>query len=192
MLDAFIKPHIENPLQATASLLSKSGLGQIPLLLIGFGIALGGCFAIGMASYIPGLILILLGRFVAAIVFSMTEQTQVSSAFARYLTIFLEWIVYAAFILFFALSLNNYFAACIMLFGYTGFCASLIALYNIPQTEELPLLHPARLIEETEILIFMGLCCLFPAAFSFFALLFGIALWVSVAGRIFQAKKLLA
>lgn len=193
MLDPIVKPFLDPILEKIATPLSKMGFGPTSLSVIGFAFALSGCFTIAMQNYIAGLVLILIGRVIDA----GAVRTPAASDFTDYLRITLEWIFYAAFVFFFALSAtNHYMAASFLLFTYVMIAVTILSYKviaakrgQIDDESALALLHPARLVERSEILIFIALCSLMPGLFSALALLFGFLTLVTAGGWIFKARQ---
>lgn len=192
MLDSFLKPHTDKVLDKLAAALPGNAIGSFPIIL-GFVLSLCGCFTIAMGNYVVGLILFLIGRVVDA----AAGRAGSSGDFTDYLRITLEWILYAGFVFFFALSATtHYMAATILLFGYVTLAVSALAYKviaakrgQIDDEAAMLLFHPARLVERTEILAFIVISCLIPAAFSAFAMLFALLVIVTAGGWIFKARQ---
>ncbi len=194
MLDPVLKPYLDSTLGKLASPVASMGLSPTLISVIGFVFGLCGCFTVAMGNYLSGLVLILMGRVIDGLA-ARTQET--GTEFSNYLRITLEWILYAAFVFFFVLSqIEHSTGAVFLLFTYvmiavTALSYKVIAAKNGRMDDEISdgFFHPARLVERTEILIFMILCCLAPAFFSGFAMLFGLLALVTAGGWIFKARQ---
>lgn len=196
MLDTTLKPKIDPYLKQIAEKLGEIGIGPNQITLYGFVIGFIGCVAIGLQSYIFGLFLILLNRLAdgldGAVARFNTENTQTKpNPFGAYLDIILDMILFGAFVFLFMLGQPNHAAtAAFLMFSFIGIFATSLG-HHIIGTQDTDKLksfyHPTRLIEGTEMIIFMILVCLYPAYFSAIAVLFGIICWITTIARIWYA-----
>ncbi len=195
MLDSVIRPFINPSLDKAAEKIDEYNISANLITLLAFGIGLVGCFFVGIQSYLFGLIFILLSRVLAGVDGALARR-QGATDFGAYLNIVCDLIFYAAFVMFFVMSLPMHLlGGLFLLFSYIGINATYLA-YGIvvtkrgampPVDNEGSLFNAATLVENTEIVLFMIAACLFPHAFSALAFLFGLACWVAVIGRTLQA-----
>lgn len=196
MLDSLVKPYLDPLLDKTAGPLANTGLNPVYVMIFAFVLGLCGFFTVAMGSYGLGLALILIARFVDAI---SARGASIGDDLSDYLRISLEWILYAAFVFFFALSATtHYMAASFLLFGYVMLSVSALAYKVIvakhgrsDDETSLSIFHPARLVERSEILIFMVLSCLMPTFFSALAVLFGLLVLITAGGWMLKARQTL-
>lgn len=207
MLDSTLKPLIDPYLNKTANTLATIGIGPNQITLYGFIVGLVGCVAIGLQSYVFGLFLILLNRladgldgavarsdFVEDSAQSGEEEIKevkktVRRKFGAYLDVILDMVLFGAFVFMFALGQPDHaLTAGFLLFSFIGLFATSLGGYLIDRdpSANKAFFHPAKLIEDTEITIFIILVSLNPAAFSALAVLFGILCWVTAISRIWQ------
>lgn len=192
MFDSAIRPKIDPILNKLAAKLGEIGIGPNQITFYGFVIGIVGCIAIGLQSYIFGLFLLLLNRLAdgldgAVARFKINDEDK-QSQFGAYLDIILDMILFGAFILLFVLSQPYQASAAVFLmFSFIGLFATSLGAYMVglnDATQERSFLHPTRLVEGTEIIIFMIFICLYPHAFSAIAVLFGVLCWVTTVSRI--------
>lgn len=196
MLDSLVKPYLEPVLEKVAEPLSRTALKPIVITVFAFVLGLCGFFTVAMGSYMLGLILILIARFFDGVA---ARAATIGDDFSDYLRVSLEWILYAAFVFFFALTESQpYMASAFLLFSYVMLSVSalsykvIVAKHNrIDDESALPIFHPARLVERSEILIFMAIACLMPSFFSALAVLFGLLVLITAAGWIIKAHQTL-
>jgi hypothetical protein len=196
MLDSLVKPFLDPILEKTAAPLARTGLKPILVTVFAFVLGLCGFFTVAMGAYMLGLTLILIARFIDGVA---ARAATISDDFSDYLRISLEWILYAAFVFFFALTEKEpYMASAFLLFSYVTLSISALAYKVIvakyARTDDetaLPIFHPARYVERSEILIFMVLACLAPAFFSALAVLFGMLVLLTAGGWILKARQTL-
>ncbi len=192
MFDSAIRPKIDPALNKIAEKLGTLGIGPNQITLYGFVVGIIGCIAIGLQSYLFGLFLLLLNRLADGLDGSVArfnkENGAQQNAFGAYLDIILDMILFGAFVLLFILGQpHQASAAAFLLFSFIGLFATSLGAYIIPKSnneQDKSFLHPTRLIEGTEIIIFIILVCLYPVAFSAIAVLFGTLCWVTTMSRI--------
>lgn len=194
MLDSYARPYIDPILEKISAPVARTGLTPAVFFIFAFAVSLSGCFTVAMGNYSAGLILILLGRVIDAI---GARVPGAGTDFDHYLRIVLEWVFYAGFVFFFALGwTTNYMAASFMLLAYAALAVTALAYKviaakrgQIDDEAAFAIFHPARLVERSEILIFMILSCLIPSFFSGFSMLFGLMALVTAGGWVFKARQ---
>lgn len=188
MLDAFVRPRVIPVLDKLAGTVRASNVTATQIIFFSFIIGIAGMLAIGLGAYMPGLAFLIGHRLLLGISGSFQRAGQ-TSPFENYAVTASRWIVNAGFVFFFAMSLPaQAMAAAFILFAYAALQAvshpSVIAM-------DKPVYALGGLAEETEIVLFMILCCLFPYAFAAIAVLFGTLCIITVVGRLWDAGKVL-
>lgn len=196
MLDTALKPKIDPTLKILAAKLGEIGIGPNQITLYGFVIGFIGCIAVGLQNYMFGLFLILLNRLADGLDGAVarfnadknTDENNAKRAFGAYLDIILDMILFGAFVFLFMLGqLNQAPTATFLLFSFIGIFATSLGhhMLDVPKTDQAkPFYHPTKLVEGTEIILFMILVCFYPNGFSAIAALFGILCWVTTISRI--------
>ena len=196
MLDTILKPKAAPYLETMAEKLNTLGVRPNQITLYGFVVGMVGCIAIAFGSYLFGLFLILLNRLTDGLDGAVARyskhpvKSKQEQAFGQYLDTVLDMILYGAFVFSFGFASVHSGAASFLLFSLlgvfvTGLSAHMITGIDGKNTDK-EFHHPTRWIEETELIIMMVLSCLMPAAFGFFAVIFGIACWGTTGSRIWE------
>lgn len=197
MLDPYLRPLIDKPLQSLARLLVDRGTTADQVTLIGFGVGCLTFIALFFQAYIVALIGIGLNRLCDGLDGAVAKETGATD-FGGYLDIVLDMIFYAGFVFFFCLGVPDSFAfGAFLIFSFIGTSASfltyaIIAAKRGEDTQargEKSFYHAAGLMEGTETIIFMVLACLLPQYFEFLALMFAFLCWITVGGRIKLAHE---
>ena len=197
MLDTMLRPTVEPHLNKIAAKCFELGIGPNQITFYGFAIGLVGCVAIGLQSYFFGLLLILLNRLADGLDGAVArynknqEGAKQQSPFGEYLDTILDMILFSAFIFLFVLGQPHQASAAIFLmFSFVGLFITYLGSYIVKaktKQSEKPFFHPTRMIEDTEIVLFIILACLYTEAFSAIAVLFGIVCWFTTISRIWYA-----
>lgn len=195
MLDTYVRPLADSPLSQLVPKVAQSGLSANQLTIIGFFIGIVTCGFLAMEQYAVGLILLVINRLFDALDGAVARLTAPTD-FGRYIDIVLNTVFHAAFVFAFVLGASEYNhegAGLFLMFSYIGLTCSALAYSLVAERtghqDSLSPFHPASLVGGTETFIFMALCCLSPANFSMFALVFAILCWITVTGRFTLAAK---
>lgn len=185
MLDAYARPAAAPLFDKAAAKLMSFNLGATQVTLIGLFIGLTGLFAVALGAYIPGLVLLLINRFLDGADGAVARATQITP-FGAYLDNASRWIVHAGFVLFFSMSLaDQSLVSGLLLFTYVLLAVSASANDAAPK----PVYALSGIVGETEMIAFMGLACLFPASFTGIAALFAVLCAVTAVARLWNAAK---
>lgn len=187
MLDHYIRRRIDAPMQKVADLVGRSGLRPTTITVLGFVLGLSGCFAVALQAYIPGLLLLMVNRFLDGLDGGVARASS-HSDLGQYLDQILDVIIYAAFMFFFVLGAPAYLmAATFLLFAYLAAVVSLTAFRPIAQRRTLD--DGLILVGHTEMGIFILASCLYPPAFPFAAMILGIACLAAAVHRVLIAIR---
>lgn len=169
--------------------------------LIGFAFGLAAAGAVAGGQYLVGLLLLLLNRLADGLDGAIARAT-VKTDRGGFLDITLDFVVYAAFPLAFALSnpASNALAACILLTGYIANGSAFLAFSIMAERRGIQatrqgqksIYYLAGLAEGAETIAFMVLACIFPEHFPLLAIAFAIMCIVSAMARLFLGWRLLA
>jgi phosphatidylglycerophosphate synthase len=193
MLDAHIRPLIDPPLNVAGRLLARIGIGAIEMTLAGFVAGLSAAVAIAIGQPGWGLLLILLSRLADGLDGAIARATHQTDR-GGFLDITLDFIFYGAIPLAFAFADNfrNALPAAILLAGFYANGSAFLAFAIMAEKRGLSseaqgkksLFYLTGLAEGTETIIFFVLCCLFPDAFRWLAIVFAGLCFISTAARI--------
>ena len=195
MLDTTLRPRIDPYLNQLADQLGKIGIGPNQITIYGFVVGVIGCIAIGLQSYYFGLFLILLNRLADGLDGAVARYNQKESGekkpFGAYLDIILDMILFGTFVFMFTLGQpEQTAAAAFLLFSFIGLFATSLGGYMVGlkgEGTDKPFYHPNRLVEGTEMIVFMTITCLYVEYFSAIAVLFGVFCWITTISRIWFA-----
>mgnify|MGYP002623781774 CR=1 FL=1 len=199
MLDTYIRPYINPPLEKTAKILARSRVTANQLTVFGFMLWLGAFACLAFNLYIPALTLILLNLLIDGLDGPLSRLTSPNgSDLGAFLDSVADFIFYGGIVFFFALGRpETSLHAAFLIFSFMGTASSFLT-YAILATKsglnherqgKKSFYYLSGLTEGTETTFFFVLICLFPVYFSLMAIIFGIMCWLTTAGRIWQAIK---
>jgi phosphatidylglycerophosphate synthase len=194
MLDRAARRLVDPPLERLAAACAERRIGANTVTLIGFGC---GLVAMGLAAsqyYILALAALALNRIADGLDGALARRTRVTDL-GGYLDIVLDFIFYAGFVLAFALAEpTRGIAAAFLIFSFVGTGTSFLAFAVFEAkrgrvSTDKSFYYLSGLTEGTETILLFVFLCLFPAAFSPAAWLFGIACWLTTLGRVLTAVR---
>lgn len=200
MIDARLRPWIDPPLMRAARTLAATGVGADAITIVAALTGIAAAAAVAFGAFPLALVLLLLNRLgdgIDGVVARLTGATDRGA----FLDIALDFVVYAAFPLGFAVHAPaNALPATILLAGYLANGGAFLAFSVLAQKRglataaqgEKSIYYLAGLAEGFETVIFMVATCLFPAAFPIFASAFAALCLVSAGARLVLGWKLLS
>ena len=201
MLDARLRRLIDPPLEAAARRIAAAGVGADQITIAGAGLGVAAAFAIAGGLFLIGLALFLAGRILDGLDGAVARQSK-PTARGAFLDIGLDFVVYAAFPLVFAIHdpAANALAAAALLAGFlvngTAFLAFAVMAGRLQIETDAQgrksLYYLGGLAEGGETIAVFAACCLWPDWFAPLAFAFAALCLVSGAGRIVTAWRLLS
>ncbi len=197
MLDAALRKVIDRPLAAVARPLAKAGLGADAVTLGGFVLGIGGAVAIALGSPLLGLALFLGNRLADGLDGAIARQRGPSD-FGGYLDIVLDFLVYNALVVGFALADPAARpAALVLLLGFVGTGTSFLAYAIVAAKRGIEtrargakaFYYLGGLAEGTETIVFFVACCLLPQHFALLAWCFAGLCALTTLGRVLAARR---
>ena len=199
MLDSFIRPVIERPLQICGKYIAGSGLSATMITAVNFVLVPVILGIIMTGQFTAGFCLILINRFLDGLDGAVARaHVDGESDFGGFLDIVSDFILYAGVIFSFAVyDTNMSVAAAFLLFSYMGTSSSFLAYaimaakHNIRSEKRgrKAFAYLGGLTEGSETIIVMLLMCLFPTYFTLIAVSFGVMCWLTTFGRIAQGWR---
>ena len=192
MLDTRVRRLIDPALDGVGSMLARLGWGANAVTIVGFLLGAAGCVAIAFQSYWLALVLIGLNRLADGLDGSIARQ-QGTTDVGGFLDIVLDMIFYSGVPFAFALSRPAFaLPAAFLIYSFIGTGGSFLAYAAISAKRGVTsdghgkksFYYSAGLIEGTETVVFLVVCCLFPDQFAIMAWTFGTLCWLTTAGRI--------
>lgn len=196
MLDAYLRPLIDPPLNRVAAALAKTGLTANMVTGIGFGFAVAAFTALAFQAYGAALLLIILNRLMDGLDGPLARQSQASDL-GGYFDIVSDFVFYAGAIFFFAVGRpDTALAAAFLIFSFMGTASSFLAYAVIAAKRNIHHETQGRksfaylkgITEGTETMILLTLICLIPGGFVWIAAIFGGLCWLTTLGRVLQAR----
>lgn len=184
MLDGLLRPHIEPVLNSWAGRVVAGGLTPNKLTLIGFGFGIAAGFAVAMQIYLLGLLLILLNRFFDGLAGAAAKSNGITPL-GSYLDIICDFLVMASFVFLFSLGVSSSsLAAAFVIFSYLSMAVAYLAFTTFWTRDNLLATPRGGLVENTEVILFMIVCCIYPAGFPAVGAIFGLLCFTTAAMRV--------
>jgi len=197
MLDAYMRPIIDPPLDRIGRRVAAAGLSANAVTLAGFGVGLLAIPCLAAQWYGPALAAILLNRLADGLDGAVARHTSLTD-FGGYLDIVCDFIVYSGIPFGFALArAENALPAAFLILSFVGTGSSFLAYAILAAKRGLAteargrksLYYLGGLTEGTETLLLFAAVCLFPDAFPVLAYIFGALCWLTTAVRMATARR---
>jgi phosphatidylglycerophosphate synthase len=198
VLDARLRRLIDRPLDRLAAPLAVRGLSADAVTVAGFLIGLGAAAAIARQAYLLGLGLLLLNRLCDGLDGALARHRGLTDL-GGFLDIVLDFLIYSAVPFAFALADPdaNALAAAFLICSFVGTGSSFLAYAIMAAKRGISaelrgrksLYYVGGLTEGTETILALALACLWPALFSWIALIFGLLCWLTTSTRIAAAVQ---
>ena len=197
MFDAALRRLIDPPLNRLGRRLARSGITANQITLAGFAVGLLALPALAYQAYWLALLFILLNRLFDGLDGAVARAIGPSDL-GGYLDIVCDFIFYAAIAFGFALAEpGNAVAAAFLVFSFIGTGSSFLAYAIIAAKRGITterqgkksLYYLGGLTEGGETIAIFVLFCLFPSAFVWLAVIFGVLCWITTATRMAMAWR---
>ncbi len=199
MLDSYIRPLIDPPLNAVARVLVRQGMTGNKITLFGFLLGLCVFALLSLQYYTMAIIFIILSRLMDGLDGPVARQTG-SSDLGGYLDIVSDFIFYSGTVFFFAVGKPDIaLAAAFLIFSFMGTGSAFLAYaiftakrgINHEKQGKKSFFYLGGIAEGTESIATLVLICLLPDSFTLIAYVFGTLCWITTAGRVLQAIRTL-
>ncbi len=196
MLDHIIRPYIDPPLNAAGRLMEQKGISANTVTLAGFGVAGIVFVLLAFQQYFAAALFICVNRLMDGLDGPVARAHGGGTDLGGFLDIVTDFIFYAGVPFFFALGRpEQALPAAFLIFSFIGSASTFLAyaVIAVKRGEETEMrgaksfYHLGGLAEGTETIAALLLICLFPAAFSWIAVLFGLVCWLTAFGRAREA-----
>lgn len=195
MLDPYVRPLIDPPLNLIAKQLLRWGVTANTVTVVGFLMGLLTMTLIGMEQYGYAVIFLLLNRLLDGVDGAIARHSLLSD-FGGFLDIVCDFIIYSGIVFSFALANSqNAFWSAFLIFSFIGPITSFLAYAIIAAKKQKQCIrrgkksfyHLGGICEGTETAIILILMCLIPNIFPELSLIYGVMCWMTTLGRIYQA-----
>lgn len=195
MLDPYIRPFIDPPLNFIGKRLASSGISANAVTLIGFTFGLGAMVLISIGFYLTAVLFLCLNRLSDGIDGAVARHKSLND-FGGFLDILCDFIIYAGIVFAFGVANpENLFYASFLIFSFIGPITSFLAYAVIAAKKKVnttrrgvkSFYHSGGICEGTETAACLILLCLFPSYFNVICLTYGILCWLTTMGRVYSA-----
>lgn len=192
MLDSYLRPLIDPPLNIVARALVKTGITANTITSIGFSLSLCSFVALSFQSYTVGILFIISSRLMDGLDGPVARQSQATDL-GGYLDIISDFIFYSGVVFFFAVGQpEESLSAAFLLFSFMGTASSFLAYaivtakrgINHEKQGRKSFFYLRGITEGTETIALLIFICVFPDAFAWAAYIFGGLCWLTTLGRI--------
>ncbi len=197
MLDAFIRPIIDPPLDKFGAIVSRAGVSPNVITIIGFCVGLGAILLIALEAYGYGLAFVILNRLFDGLDGGVARHNGVSDI-GGYLDIVCDFIVYSGVAFAFAVAMPETAPwVAFLIFSYVGATSSFLAYAILAERHGLKtskrgqksIYYLGGICEGTETIAVMVIMCLRPDWVVPVAFTYGIMCWLTCLGRSMQAWR---
>lgn len=199
MFDARIRKLIDPPTNRLASWFVGRGISADQITLVGFFVGILTIPALWLGYPLLALLLIGLNRLADGLDGAVARQTEPTDR-GGFLDICLDFFFYSAVPFGFALMdpVQNALSASFLIFSFIGTGASFLAFAIFAEKRGIStdlrgqksLYYLGGLTEGFETIVFLVLICLFPDAFWWMAIVFGVLAWVTATTRVIAGWRL--
>ena len=199
MFDARIRKLIDPPTNRLASWFVGRGISADQITLVGFFVGILTIPALWLGHPLLALLLIGLNRLADGLDGAVARQTEPTDR-GGFLDICLDFFFYSAVPFGFALMdpVQNALSASFLIFSFIGTGASFLAFAIFAEKRGIStdlrgqksLYYLGGLTEGFETIVFLVLICLFPGAFWWMAIVFGVLAWVTATTRVIAGWRL--
>jgi phosphatidylglycerophosphate synthase len=193
MLDRLARRLVDPLLEPVATMLASVEVPATAITVTGFAVGMSGCVAIALGHYQLGLILIAINRLADGLDGAVARRTQITDL-GGFLDIVLDLIFYASVPLGFGYvdPERNLLAASFVIHSFMGSSGSFLAAAILSAKRGVTTGWEGRksfyyhtgLMEGSETILYMVVCCLFPAHFAVFSWIFGALCWLTALLRV--------
>lgn len=198
MIDQYVRPVIDPPLNATGTWLARRGVAADHVTIAAFAMGVAAAGAIALGHPLVGLALLLAGRVADGLDGAVARATCKTDR-GGFLDIVLDFTIYGLIPVAFAIldPAGNAVIAVVLVASFLANGSSFLAFAVMAAKRgsettaqgQKSLYYMAGLVEGTETIGFFLLFCLFPAWFPWLAGLMAALCYLSAAGRIVLAYR---
>ena len=195
MLDPYIRPLIDPPLNAVGERLAKAGITSNAMTILGFAFGLAAITLIVYQDYMFGLSCLIANRLCDGLDGAIARHKGLSD-FGGFLDIVCDFIIYAGVVFAFGIAESKHLMyATFLIFSFIGPITSflayaILAAKNQKHTSKRgkkSFYYLGGICEGTETTTALIHACVFPNMFKEICLIYGFLCWVTTFGRVYAA-----
>jgi phosphatidylglycerophosphate synthase len=198
MLDAYVKPIFDPPLDRVAAALARRGVSANAVTAAGAALGLAACVAVALGAYEPALALILANRLADGLDGALARKTAVTDL-GGFLDTVADFLFYSAVPFAFAIAdPARALAAAFLIFSFVGTGVTFLAFAAIAARRAMTteryglksIYYLGGLAEGAETILVFALMALRPGWFEPLAYGFGALCWITTAARVWRGTVL--
>lgn len=195
MLDPYIRPLIDPPLNAIGGRLAKAGITSNGVTILGFIFGLAAITLIVYQDYMLGLSCLIANRLCDGLDGAIARHQGLSD-FGGFLDIVCDFIIYAGIVFAFGIAEPEHLMyASFLIFSFIGPITSflayaILAAKNQKHTSKRgkkSFYYLGGICEGTETTAVLFTMCIFPNLFNEIGIIYGILCWLTTFGRVYAA-----
>lgn len=196
MLDTYIRPLINKPLNYLGEHLASMSIHANVITLTGFIIGLLAMSCIALSHYSYGAVFLLINRLFDGLDGAVARATKLT-IFGGFLDIVCDFIIYSGIVFSFALSrVDMSIYATFLIFSFIGPMSSFLAYAILASKRNITSsLHGRKsfyysdgICEGSETILALVLICMIPDYFHWIAVIYGTLCWITTIGRTLRAR----
>jgi phosphatidylglycerophosphate synthase len=197
MLDRYVRPYIDPPLNRAGRLLAAVGVSANAVTLVGFAVGLAAIPEIATGHYLAGLALLLVNRLSDGLD-GAVARVRGPTDLGGYLDIVCDFILYSGWAFAFALANPDHaIPAAFLMLSFMGTGTSFLAYAIFAAKRGITtkisgsksLYYLGGLTDGTETILIFAAFCLMPRFFPLLAYVFAVACWVTTISRVLAAAR---
>ncbi len=195
MLDAYIRPLIDPPLNAIGKRAVALGMTANTITGIGFLYGLIAIIMILNQQYLVAMAFICLNRLFDGIDGAVARHSNLSD-FGGFIDIVCDFIIYSGVIFAFGVAdPEHLFCASFLVFSFIGPITSFLAYATIAAKRQIvsvcrgtkSFYYLGGICEGTETAAVLILCCIMPQYFNAISIIYAVLCWLTTIGRVYNA-----
>lgn len=195
MLDPYLRPMIDTPLNFLGERLAKAGITSNAMTFLGFTFGLIAMALIASHEYSLALACLISNRISDGLDGAIARYTGLTD-FGGFLDIVCDFIIYAGIVFAFGISdPEKLLAATFLIFSFIGPITSFLAYAILAAKNQRHTIKRGKksfyylggICEGTETIVALILLCLFPNFFNEICLTYGVLCWLTTGGRVYAA-----
>jgi len=195
MLDSYIRPLIDPPLNFLGRRLGQLGVSSHMITLIGFVAGLVSMMCIVLHKYPEATFFLVFNRLMDGVDGAVARHTKLSDI-GGFFDIVADFIIYSGIVFAFGYAhAEQALYAAFLIFSFVGPITSFLAYAIMASNRQIntnkrgvkSFYHMGGICEGTETFIALLLICLVPSYFREICLIYGTLCWITTAGRVYRA-----
>ncbi len=195
MLDPYVRPLIDPPLNYVGAKLAKQGVTSNIITLFGFMVGIFAMIMIGFEHYLIAAYLLVCNRVCDGLDGAVARHSKLTD-FGGFIDIVCDFIIYGGVVFAFCLTdPSRANPGAFLIFSFIGPITSFLAYATLAAKKNIQCLKRGQksfyylggICEGTETAFVLILMCLAPEIFTEICIVYGVLCWITTGGRVYQA-----